>query len=271
MAFDAILLAAGYGTRLRPLTEVLPKCLVPIHGRPLIDYWLEPLFAAGAERVLVNTHYKADLVEKYLELTPWRAQIEIIYEDALLGTAGTLMANQAFVGGNPCLLAHADNLSIFPVGEFLNAHDQRPEAALLTMMTFTTTDPQSCGIVVTDDEGLVAEFHEKVEDPPGRLANGAVFVIDRSLIGAIELMPSPVVELSTDVLPHLIGRIFTWENRFYHRDIGSLASLAEAGQDFTPPVQDSSADERWEGFMATLPAADRAAIANLTVAAGAGE
>ncbi len=271
MAFDAILLAAGYGTRLRPLTDVLPKCLVPIRGRPLIDYWLEPLFAAGAERVLVNAHYKADLVGRYLELTPWRAHIEIVFEETLLGTAGTLMANQSFVGSNPCLLSHADNLSVFPVTEFLDAHEQRPEAAILTMMTFMTTDPQSCGIVVTDDDGLVLEFHEKVEDPPGRLANGAVFVIDRSFIDAIEAMQKPVVELSTDVLPHLIRRIFTWENRFYHRDIGSLANLAEAAQDFTLPAQDSFAEERWEGFMATLPAEDRGKIANLTVTAEAGE
>ena len=63
----ALLLAAGLGTRLRPLTNYLPKCLVPIHGRPLLDYWLETLLENGIEQVLINTHYMAPMVQQYLK------------------------------------------------------------------------------------------------------------------------------------------------------------------------------------------------------------
>ncbi len=260
MAFDAILLAAGYGTRLRPLTDVLPKCLVPIHGRPLIDYWLEPLFAAGAERVLINTHYKADLVASYIGMSPWQERISIVREDTLLGTAGTLVANAAFLGDRPCLLAQADNLSIFSVSDFLTAHEQRPSTAIVTMMTFTATDPKSCGIVCLDADGIVTEFHEKVDEPPGTLANGAVFVVDSALLDEIAWMPQPVAEISTDVLPHLLGRIATWHNSGYHRDIGTPASLAEARQ--VPPALNagSGGTDRWDSFMRTLSPEDRSIV-----------
>jgi mannose-1-phosphate guanylyltransferase len=250
--FDAILLAAGFGTRLKPLTDVLPKCLVPIHGRPLIDYWLEPLVEAGAERILVNTHYKADLVTRYLQLTPWWDKITVVYEETLLGTAGTLIANASFVGDRPCLLAHADNLSIFSIADFINAHEQRPARAVITMMTFNAHDPQACGIVAVDENGLVIEFHEKVQDPPGSLANGAVFVVDRELFLEISTMPLPVTEISTDVLPHLLGRISTWPNDGYHRDIGTPSSYAEAHLEVAETNPSEVAAARWLTFLTTL-------------------
>ena len=261
MKFDAILLAAGFGTRLRPLTDVLPKCLVPIHGRPLIDYWLEPLVEAGAERILVNTHYKADLVTRYLQLTPWWDKITVVYEETLLGTAGTLIANASFVGDRPCLLAHADNLSIFSVSDFIRAHEARPTQAVITMMTFTAHDPRACGIVVIDADGHVVEFHEKVQDPPGSLANGAVFLLDQELLFEMSKMPSPVMDISTDVLPHLLGRIATWHNDGYHRDIGTPSSHNAAHQEIPASVLDTSHCDRWASFVRSLDPADQIVVA----------
>ena len=63
---DALLLSAGLGTRLRPLTDTWPKCLMPISGRPLIDYWLLNLTLSGFNRVFINTHWKHKIVEDYL-------------------------------------------------------------------------------------------------------------------------------------------------------------------------------------------------------------
>src|SRR5262245_10195117 len=119
----ALLLAAGLGSRLRPITDTIPKCLVPIHGRPLLDYWLDLLLDAGVERALINTHHHARAVEAHLGRSPWRDRIEIAYEPVLLGTGGTLVANRAFFGPHPLLLAHADNLTDFDVAALLAAHD----------------------------------------------------------------------------------------------------------------------------------------------------
>src|SRR5579863_4066102 len=94
----ALLLAAGLGTRLRPVTDSVPKCLVPIQGRPLLDYWLELLLPAPIERVLVNTYYLADQVRAYHAASPWRARVDLVHEAVLFGTGGTVLANRGWFG-----------------------------------------------------------------------------------------------------------------------------------------------------------------------------
>ena len=86
----ALLLAAGLGTRLRPLTNHVPKCLVPIKGKPLLGYWLDLLLRAGIERVLVNTHYLPDPVRRFCAESPWANRIDLVHEESLAGTAGTI-------------------------------------------------------------------------------------------------------------------------------------------------------------------------------------
>ena len=98
--FRALLLAAGLGTRLRPLTMQTPKCLVPIGGEPLLGHWLRKLELAGCDSVLVNTHYLAEQVKAFLQ--SWqspRMNVSSVHEPELLGTAGTLLANQEVFQG----------------------------------------------------------------------------------------------------------------------------------------------------------------------------
>ncbi|MEQ9519821.1 MAG: sugar phosphate nucleotidyltransferase, partial [Parvibaculum sp.] len=78
----ALLLAAGMGQRLRPITDTIPKCLVPIHGRPLLGIWLDHVFArdSGIERVLINTHYLASQVERFVSNSLWAERIDLVYE-----------------------------------------------------------------------------------------------------------------------------------------------------------------------------------------------
>lgn len=230
----ALLLAAGLGTRLRPLTDSIPKCLVPIRGRPLLEYWLELLFAGGLERVLINTHYLPELVRKFVRASPWRERIELVHEDSLLGTGGTVLRNRGFFGSDSFMVAHADNLTRFDVGAFWARHQQRPAGVLITMMTFETDAPQTCGIVVEDRQGIVREFHEKKQNPPGNRANGAVYLFDPGILEFLASLGKPVIDLSTEVLPQYLGRMWTYHNNLYHRDIGNLESLRGAERDFGP-------------------------------------
>lgn len=228
----ALLLAAGLGTRLRPITDTTPKCLVPIRGKALLGYWLDLLMPNGIERVLINTHYLPQQVERYVAQSRWRAAIDLVHEDSLLGTGGTLLRNRHYFDGEAMMLAHADNLTRFDVGGFLHAHAQRPDGVEITMMTFDTDVPRTCGIVELDAAGVVIAFHEKVENPPGHRANAAVYILEPSVIDFIASLGKPVVDLSTEVLPHFLGRIHTYHNAIYHRDIGTPESLAQAERDF---------------------------------------
>ena len=228
----AILLAAGLGTRLRPMTEHLPKCLVPINGKPLLEYWLDLLLGAGVPSVLVNTHYLAQRVVEFREASRWRDRIVLAHEEELLGTAGTVLRNRQFFGGQAVMVAHADNLSRFRVEEFVRARENRPRDTALTMMTFDTDTPQSCGIVETDAAGVVRRFHEKVAHPPGNRANGAVYILEPEVVDYMASRGKKVIDLSTEIIPHFLGRIATFHNADYHRDIGSPESLRAAEREF---------------------------------------
>lgn len=255
---NALLLAGGTGTRLRPLTDVLPKCLMPINGKPLLEIWLDQLFGAGFETVVVNTHYLAGLVEKYVETSAHAGRVILDHEPELLGTAGTLMKHAPRFKGEPLLFAHADNLSVFDVAAFGQKHAARQDGILMTMMTFDAEIPQQAGIVELDGEGRVVAFHEKKQNPPGRLANAAVYVVEPAVAEIAASLGREVLDFSTEVMPLLIGRIQTFHNGIYHRDIGTPESLAMAQFEY-PMVAQAGGAKLWQD--ARLADAFREAVA----------
>ncbi len=228
----ALLLAAGLGTRLRPITNMVPKCLVPVRGVPLLDYWLDLLLSTREiTRVLINTSYLADEVRGHVGRSRWRERVDLVHEDRLLGTGGTILANRRYLGAEAFLVAHADNLTRFDVSAFVARHRARPAGCAITMMTFDTDSPASCGIVEQDAIGVVRAMHEKVKTFHGTRANAAVYILEPEVISFIAGLGRPFVDLSTEVLPEYFGRIASFHNSTYHRDIGTTDSLrlAEAG------------------------------------------
>lgn len=228
----ALLLAAGLGTRLRPITDNVPKCLVPIHGKPLLEYWLDMLLPNGIERVLINTHYLPHAVRAFVAGSRWRDSIDMVHEEILLGTGGTVLKNRDFLAGGPFMVVHADNLTRFDVKAFISAHANRPAGVDITMMTFDTDVPQTCGIVELDERGVVIRFHEKVANPPSNHANAAVYIFEPSVIDFLASLGREVIDISTEVLPRYLGRMQAFHNSDYHRDIGTPESLALAEREF---------------------------------------
>ena len=241
----ALLLAAGLGSRLKPLTNYLPKCLIPIHGRPLLDYWLESLVTHGVNEILINTHYFSSLVVDYVQRSSWAHNVSMVHEDKLLGTGGTILANRDFFKDEPFLVAHADNLTIFDPLLFFKRHSERPREVDLTMMVFETADPKSCGIVDLDERGVVTSFHEKVELPPGNLANAAVYILEPAVLDFMKSLGKAEIDFSTEVIPHFMEHIFTYRNAAYHRDIGTIGSWTGAHADFPPLAASPANAEAW--------------------------
>jgi len=96
----AFLLGAGVGSRLRPLTDHTPKCLVPVRGRPLLAIWFDALVRHGVSEVLLNTHHLPGRVREFVETsTPTGLRVTLFHEERLLGSAGTVAANRDFVAG----------------------------------------------------------------------------------------------------------------------------------------------------------------------------
>jgi mannose-1-phosphate guanylyltransferase len=224
----ALLLAGGYGTRLRPLTNKLPKCLVPIKGKPLLEVWLDRLVEAGVGPFLINTHYLPEQVEDFIKESPHRDQVELVYEPILRGTAGTLISNRAFFRKGGGLLIHADNYCLADIRAFVRTHQQRPLQCVMTMMTFRADDPTSCGVVELDAQGVVIKFHEKTTSPPSNLANGAVYCLSDSMLDEVGVDCPQATDFSTEVVPRFMGRILAHETAEVFMDIGTPECYAAA-------------------------------------------
>ena len=228
----ALLLAAGLGTRLRPITNTTPKCLVPISGKPLLEYWLEHLTKVGITEFLINTSYLANQVEEFVQYSKYKNMITLVYEEKLLNTGGTVLKNKNFFDNKSFVLVHADNLSFCNFNDFLNTHYSRKRNCDITMMLFKTDNPSSCGIVEIDENNIVQKFHEKVKKPPSNLANGAVYICEPSIINFMKSLKKKNIDFSNDVLPYFMGKINTFLNDTYHRDIGTVESYAMAQVEF---------------------------------------
>lgn len=233
MPIPALLLAAGKGTRLRPLTDSIPKCLAPIGGRPLLDFWLATCVSAGFSPIIVNTHYLASQVHSYVNASPFSSHVILEHEEQLLGTGGTLLKNVQLLQNGSFFVAHADNFSIFDMDAFIMTHKTRPSECAMTMLLFHTSEPESCGIVSLDSRGIVQEFHEKKPGVKGNLANGAIYMMEPEILTDLRSTLSAQPDISLDLLPRYLGRIFTFSDVNYHRDIGTMASLAIARKDYS--------------------------------------
>jgi len=250
LEIKALLLAAGVGSRLAPLTKEWPKCLMPIGKRPLLEYWIEIIYLLNIEKVLVNLHHHSLIVKQFLKRDRFSEWVNYVSEKKLLGTAGTLRENKTFLANSTILLVHADNWCQCDFKSFVKYHIyKRPDNCPITMMTFETDTPESCGIVELDKDNILTGFHEKVKNPPGNIANSAIYLIEPEIMTWLDQHPN-CSDFSTEVLPEFIGRIATWHNSGIHRDIGVLPSLQKAQLDPKPsPVW--SDEDNWQKLFLT--------------------
>ena len=217
----AILLCAGKGTRLKPYTNTIPKCLMLIKNKPLLEIWLENLNNSGVDEFLINTHHLSQKVDKFILSNRYKDNITTAYEEELLGTAGTLISNLTFYGENDGILIHADNYCLEDMASFIKSHNERPKNCQITLMSFRTTNPSSCGILEIDSNNIVQKIHEKVTNPPGNLANGAVYIISKDIFNYLKKYYKNANEFTTEILKDFEGKIYSHETSKKFIDIGT--------------------------------------------------
>lgn len=222
----AFVLAAGLGTRLRPLTDRVPKCLVTVDGRPLLDLWLDGLDELGVGDVLVNVHHLSEQVRHHVAARRRGPRVTVSHEPVLLGSAGTLVANRDFVGEDDVFLAvNGDDLTDFDVSLLADALEARPSAEA-AVAVFRAPRPEACGIVEVTG-GVMTSFEEKPRHPRSDLANAGMYAFRRSVL---DLVPdrSPV-DIGTDLLPLLVDRaVVVPVGDAFLLDIGTPEALARA-------------------------------------------
>ena len=223
----AYLLAAGLGTRLKPLTDRIPKCLVPINGQPLLGIWFELCAEHGISEVLVNLHHLPEAVRAFVAAYHGPLRIVTVLEPSLLGSAGTVASQRDFVAGEEAFwILYADNLTNVSLSRMLAFH--RARHAEFTIGLAPTDTPQEKGIVTLDGDGRVCDFTEKPAEPRSNLANAGIYLAGPSLFPLLDgPVPQPF-DFGFDVLPRLVGRMHGYTITEYLKDIGSPAALASA-------------------------------------------
>jgi len=230
IAPKAVILAAGRGKRLRPLTDGLPKPMLPIGGRPLLEHLLAHLVEAGVREVAINLHHRPEAVRSYLG-DGSRAGLRVLYsqEETLLGTAGALRRLEHFLDRTFFVL-YGDVLSGLDLRRLAEFHRQR--GAALTMALCLEEDLARCGVADVGPGGRIHRFVEKPKEAPTSPWAAAGALVMEPWV--LRFVPEGFSDLGGDLFPQLVEQgvpVFGYRCSGYFLDIGSLARYRKAQTD----------------------------------------
>jgi mannose-1-phosphate guanylyltransferase len=217
----AMVLAAGLGTRLRPLTYEISKPMVPVLDRPVMQHIVDLLDRHSFVHVVANLHYFPETIRAH-----FGERLSYSYEEELLGTAGGVRACAKFFGQEPFLVISGDALTDIDLGALARRHSQA--GGIATLAVKRVPDTREFGVVLRDREGRVTGFQEKPspEEALSDLGNCGIYVFDPSIF---EYFPQrPFVDWAQDVFPALLENdvpFYIHEVSEYWNDIGSLGEL----------------------------------------------
>ncbi len=235
----AFILAAGLGTRLKPITNTTPKCLVEIASKPLLEWWFILMREHGITEFLINTHHLPQQVKAFVETVApsYGLDYQVVHEPELLGSAGTLAQNASFVEGEKdFFVLYADTLTDCDLTALLEFH--RKKLSDLTMILLTMDHPESRGIAELGGNQEILSFVEKPKVPKTNLANGGNYVMSaRTIDEIVRRRPAnQVYDIGSHVLtlPHEKSKLkyFGLEVNCYLRDIGTIENLELANAEW---------------------------------------
>lgn len=246
----ALVLAAGEGTRLRPLTEHRPKPMLPLNGKPMLHYTIDWLREHGIREVAINLHHRPEVITDYFG-DGSSVGVRLVYsrEDKILGTAGAVRKLGPFVDDQPLVVVYGDVLTDVDLGELMRYHNgvvARDPSAGVTMSLYHVPNPTEVGLVGMDDSGRITRFIEKprAEDVFTDLANAGVLIIEPSVVKQIP--PDTFFDFGHDLFPLLLARgvtMYGWvvPDGTYVLDIGSPERYAQAQCDWLAKHQETVA------------------------------
>jgi mannose-1-phosphate guanylyltransferase len=218
-----MVLAAGLGTRLRPLTYEITKPMVPVLDRPVMAHILDLLDRHGFERVVANLHYFPETIREH-----FGDRLEYRFEPELLGTAGGVRACADFFGEEPFLVISGDALTDIDLGAFVARH--KASGGIATLAVKRVADTREFGVVLHDREGRITGFQEKPapEEALSDLGNCGIYIFEPRIF---DYFPErPFVDWAQDVFPALLENDVPFhihEIAEYWNDVGSLGELRQ--------------------------------------------
>ena len=219
----AMVLAAGLGTRLRPLTNEITKPMVPVLDRPVMAHIVDLLDRHGFEHVIANLHYFPESIKQY-----FGERLSYRYEQELLGTAGGVRGCADFFGSEPFVVISGDALTDIDLSAFVARH--RDAGGIATLAVKKVPDTREYGVVLHDRDGRITGFQEKPapEEALSDLGNCGIYIFEPKIF---DYFPDrPFVDWAQDVFPTLLENDIPFhmhEVREYWNDVGSLAELRQ--------------------------------------------
>jgi mannose-1-phosphate guanylyltransferase len=225
----AVVLVGGEGTRLRPLTETIPKPLIPFMNRPFLDHVLDHLGAHGVDEVICSSPYLQEEFRSFLAARRGAPSVTWITEEEPLGTSGAVAGALDRLDGT-FLVLNGDVLTDLDLGALVESHRRR--GALATIALTPVDDARPFGLVETGSDGRVLAFREKPADPVPGMINAGTYVLEQ---GAVHGVPRGVmVSIERETFPDLIARgepVYGYPSDAYWMDLGTPAAYLAAHQD----------------------------------------
>lgn len=232
--FKAMIMAAGVGSRLDPLTKAVPKPLVPVCNRPVMDILMEKLSKLGIKDVVANTYYLADkIIERYKD-NEFGINFDYIKEETLSGTAGGLKKCQYFFNeGDDFVVLSADGLSDADLQLGIDVHKKSGAIATIGIKEIPMEEVSHFGVVVTDEDGFITEFQEKpsVAEAKSNFINTGIYIFNYKIFDFIP--ENTFYDFAKNVFPKLLEckEINTFVINDYWTDIGTLEQYVQSTQD----------------------------------------
>ena len=229
----AMILAAGLGTRLRPLTNLVSKPMVQLAGRPCLEHTIRLLRRYGITDIIINLHYMPKPIRQHFAGgEPFGVNITYSYEEELLGTAGGVKNVESYFGEDSFLVVSGDALTDINLDLFHEYH--RSHGGIATLALKKVPDPTYYGVVTRDSEGYITQFQEKptLKEAISTLANTGIYLFENEIFSYIP--EDQFFDFGVNVFPELLGKgekIAGYAMRNYWCDIGTLEVYREAHYD----------------------------------------
>lgn len=230
----AMIMAAGMGSRLEPVTLMLPKPLIPVMNRPLMDIILSQLASAGIKDVISNTYYLADQIIDRYKKNNLGIKFNHIKETELSGTAGGVKKCQFFFDeGEDFLVMSGDILTTVDIKKGIEIHKKSGAIATIGIKQIENDKVSNFGVVVTDSNGFITEFQEKpsVDEAKSNLINTGIYIFNYKIFDFIP--ENTFYDFAKDVFPKLLEnhQINTFVVDEYWNDIGTISQYKQSIQD----------------------------------------
>jgi NDP-sugar pyrophosphorylase family protein len=199
---QAILLAAGKGTRLKPVTDLIPKCMVQIWGKPVLEWNIEHLVHHGVTDIVINLHYLPEVVQSHIgDGSRWGVRITYSYENTLLGTAGAVKKVANYWVGR-FIVWYGDNLSTCNLDRLTTDHINH--GGIGTIALIEREDVSASGVIELNEQKRVTHFFEKPLSGTtnSKYVNAGIYVLEPEIL---DYIPSGYSDFGKDIFPNMLA------------------------------------------------------------------